>query len=49
MEFLTEIQFDNFQVLDRLLLYLRIVHSIDFYATIEYSNEDEMPHRLFYF
>lgn len=33
------------QVLDRMLLYLRIVHSIDFYGVIDYENEDEMPHR----
>lgn len=33
------------KVLDRILLYLRIVHSIDFYNTVEYPYEDEMPHR----
>lgn len=33
------------QVLDRLLLYLRIVHSVDYYNTSEYVNEDEMPNR----
>ncbi|MBN3318401.1 SRRTB protein, partial [Atractosteus spatula] len=33
------------QVLDRLLLYLRIVHSIDYYNTCEYPSEDEMPNR----
>ncbi|GCC39159.1 hypothetical protein chiPu_0023270 [Chiloscyllium punctatum] len=33
------------QVLDKLLLYLRIVHSIDYYNTCEYPNEDEMPNR----
>ena len=32
-------------VLDRLLLYLRIVHSVDFYNHSEYPNEDEMPNR----
>ncbi|KAI1898763.1 hypothetical protein AGOR_G00075720 [Albula goreensis] len=32
-------------VLDRLLLYLRLVHSIDYYNTCEYPNEDEMPNR----
>lgn len=31
--------------LDRMLLYLRIVHSVDFYNLAEYSNEDEMPNR----
>ncbi|XP_066516798.1 serrate RNA effector molecule homolog isoform X2 [Hoplias malabaricus] len=33
------------KVLDRLLFYLRIVHSIDYYNTCEYPNEDEMPNR----
>ncbi|KAF6772821.1 hypothetical protein AHF37_07905 [Paragonimus kellicotti] len=33
-----------FQVLDRLILYLRIVHSVDFYAPALYVNEDAMPH-----
>ncbi|RMB88230.1 hypothetical protein DUI87_35387 [Hirundo rustica rustica] len=32
-------------VLDRLLLYLRIVHSVDYYNTSDYPNEDEMPNR----
>ena len=35
----------SFQVLDRLLLYLRIVHSVDYYNHSEYPNEDEMPNR----
>uniref|UniRef100_A0A8D3AXT0 Serrate RNA effector molecule-like n=1 Tax=Scophthalmus maximus TaxID=52904 RepID=A0A8D3AXT0_SCOMX len=33
------------KVLDRLLLYLRVVHSIDYYNTCEYPSEDEMPNR----
>lgn len=33
------------QVLDRLLLYLRLVHSLDYYNFCEYPAEDEMPHR----
>ncbi|XP_036072543.1 serrate RNA effector molecule homolog isoform X2 [Oryzias melastigma] len=33
------------KVLDRLLLYLRLVHSVDFYNFCEYPAEDEMPHR----
>ncbi|XP_078463967.1 serrate RNA effector molecule homolog isoform X1 [Lampetra fluviatilis] len=33
------------QVLDRLVLYLRIVHSVDYYNACEYQNEDEMPNR----
>ncbi len=32
-------------VLDRMILYLRVVHSFDFYSGVEYPNEDEMPHR----
>ena len=31
--------------MDRLLLYLRIVHSVDYYNHSEYPNEDEMPNR----
>jgi hypothetical protein len=33
------------RVLDKLLFYLRIVHSVDFYNQSEYPNEDEMPNR----
>uniref|UniRef100_A0A8C5F9T0 Serrate RNA effector molecule homolog n=1 Tax=Gadus morhua TaxID=8049 RepID=A0A8C5F9T0_GADMO len=33
------------KVLDRLLLYLRVVHSIDYYNTCEYPSEDHMPNR----
>lgn len=33
------------QALDRLLLYLRVVHSVDYYNFCEYPSEDEMPHR----
>ena len=33
------------KVLDKMLLYLRIVHSVDFYNHSEYPNEDEMPNR----
>lgn len=32
-------------MLDRLLLYLRLVHSVDYYNFCEYPAEDEMPHR----
>ncbi|XP_016966575.1 serrate RNA effector molecule homolog isoform X2 [Drosophila biarmipes] len=32
-------------VLDRLILYLRIVHSVDYYNHCEYPYEDEMPNR----
>lgn len=34
-----------FTVLDKLVLYLRIVHSVDFYNHCEYPYEDEMPNR----
>ncbi|XP_055935385.1 serrate RNA effector molecule homolog isoform X1 [Argiope bruennichi] len=33
------------KVLDRLLLYLRVVHSVDYYNSSEYPSEDEMPNR----
>uniref|UniRef100_A0A0B7B5L3 Arsenite-resistance protein 2 homolog n=2 Tax=Arion vulgaris TaxID=1028688 RepID=A0A0B7B5L3_9EUPU len=33
------------QALDRMVLYLRLVHSVDYYNANEYPNEDEMPHR----
>lgn len=36
---------DLLKVLDRLLFYLRIVHSVDYYNHSEYPNEDEMPNR----
>lgn len=32
-------------ILDKLILYLRIVHSVDFYNHCEYPYEDEMPNR----
>jgi len=32
-------------VLDKLILYLRIVHSVDYYNHSEYPHEDEMPNR----
>jgi len=33
------------QVMDRLVVYLRMVHSLDFYAAAHYHTEDEMPNR----
>lgn len=33
------------KVLDKLVLYLRVVHSIDFYNSTEYQQEDSMPNR----
>lgn len=32
-------------VLDKLVLYLRVVHSFDFYNSTEYQQEDSMPNR----
>lgn len=37
---------EHLRVLDKLLLYLRIVHSFDYYSHTEYSFEDDMPNRL---
>ena len=31
--------------MDTLILYLRLVHSVDYYNNAEYRNEDEMPNR----
>ena len=36
----------SIKVLDRLVYYLRIVHSFDYYNVTEYPNEDEMPNRI---
>ncbi|GAB6018658.1 Serrate RNA effector molecule [Chamberlinius hualienensis] len=33
------------KMIDRLLFYLRIVHSVDYYNHSDYPNEDEMPNR----
>lgn len=43
----SEIEIDRSytQVLDKLILYLRVVHSLDFYNAIEYQQEDSMPNR----
>ena len=32
-------------MLDRLILYLRVVHSVDYYNGTEYAQEDSMPNR----
>ena len=40
-----EVDGDLVNVLDRLLLYLRIVHSLDYYTGAEYLYEDDMPNR----
>jgi len=41
-----EINDDLIQYLDKLILYLRIVHSFDYYNCIEYHREDDMPNRF---
>ena len=33
------------QVLERLLWYLRLVHSLDYYNGMVFPSEDNMPHR----
>jgi len=42
-----KVEFDGelASVLDRIILYLRMVHSVDFYNAAVYSSEDEMPNR----
>jgi len=44
LENLTE-NCSDVKILDRLILYLRLVYSFDFYNGTEYPNEDEMPNR----
>nr|XP_032824098.1 serrate RNA effector molecule homolog isoform X2 [Petromyzon marinus] len=44
-EFFLEKNEDLLKMLDQLLFYLRIVHSVDFYNHTEYPHEDEMPNR----
>ena len=34
------------RILDRMIYYLRIVHSLDYYQATEYPNEDKMPNRI---
>lgn len=44
---ISEIEIDKEfnSVLDKLVLYLRVVHSFDFYNSTEYQQEDSMPNR----
>lgn len=35
-----------FKALDRVVVYLRVVHSFDYYASTEYSGEDDMPQKV---
>lgn len=37
---------DLIKVLDKLVFYLRVVHSLDYYNHVDYPNEDEMPNRI---
>ena len=41
-----EVNDDLTQYLDKLILYLRIVHSFDYYNCIEYHHEDDMPNKF---
>ena len=41
----TELDENLSKVLDRLVLYLRLVHSVDYYNAAHYVTEDEMPNR----
>ena len=34
------------QVLDKLVVYLRVVHMVDYYNGTEFPNEDEMPNKI---
>jgi len=34
------------KVLDRLIVYLRVVHMVDYYNGTEFPNEDEMPNKI---
>uniref|UniRef100_A0A915CNK4 Serrate RNA effector molecule homolog n=1 Tax=Ditylenchus dipsaci TaxID=166011 RepID=A0A915CNK4_9BILA len=43
-----EVDRNLLKVLDKLILYLRIVHSVDYYNHGEYPNEDTMPNRIEY-
>ena len=45
-DFFVVVNDDLTSYLDKLLVYLRLVHSIDFYNHSEYPHEDEMPNRF---
>lgn len=40
-----EVDQEMLKALDKVILYLRIVHSFDFYAHLQYPNEDQMPNK----
>lgn len=48
LKFPLEVDKELIAYLDKLLVYLRVVHSIDYYNHVEYSNEDSMPNRWVY-
>lgn len=45
LKFPVEIDKSLIAYLDKLLIYLRVVHSVDYYNHVEYGNEDQMPNR----
>lgn len=45
-KFSFEINEDLLKVLDKAILYLRVVHSFDYYAATEYTGEDDMPQKI---
>jgi hypothetical protein len=45
LKFPMEVDKNLITYLDKLLVYLRVVHSIDYYKQVEYGNEDSMPNR----
>lgn len=45
LKFPLEVDKQLLDFLDRLLIYLRVVHSVDFYNQCEYTSEDTMPNR----
>lgn len=46
---LLQVQFERdeqlLRTLDRIIIYLRVVHSVDFYNHTDYPHEDHMPNR----
>jgi len=46
LKFPLEVDKSLIKFLDKLLVYLRVVHSVDYYNHVEYTNEDSMPNRM---
>lgn len=48
--YILQVQFERDErllaTLDRILVYLRVVHSIDYYNHTDYPHEDQMPNRF---